>query len=67
MPIFEAGDIMVFEEIDDLVVVEAEHFAQQLHIEKRWWYIITAKQESKITPDGDDNHANSARGQKTDF
>jgi len=55
----EAG---IFEETGGLVAVEAEHFAVQTETETRKWYITSATQTPKISPDGDESHADSASG-----
>jgi hypothetical protein len=52
----------VFEEIDGVVAVEAEHFTWQTQTDARQWYIQTARQSSAVAPDGDDNHAKLASG-----
>ncbi len=53
---------MIFEEIDGVLTVEAEHFRSQTLTEKRAWHIVTTDQEPGITPDGDPNHAATASG-----
>ena len=62
MSIFEAGDIMVFEETDGLVAVEAEHFAVQIETDVRKWYVTSAAQKPQMSPDGDESHETSASG-----
>ena len=52
----------IFEEKDGLVAVEAEHFAVQTDMEIRKWYITSASKTSEVSPDGDENHADSASG-----
>ena len=57
-----AGDVVVFEEKNGLVTGEAEHFAAQLKTDIRKWHITSKSLASKITPDGDPSHADSASG-----
>jgi len=57
-----AGDVVVFEENSGLVVGEAEHFAAQLKIDVRKWYVAGKSQSLQIMPDGDPSHADSASG-----
>lgn len=56
------GEDVVFEEVDGLVAVEAEHFFKQTLMEKRAWYLTTAKVSPKVEPDGDPNHAKDTSG-----
>jgi hypothetical protein len=53
---------VIFEERNGLVAVEAEHFIQQTHTDKRQWYVTTRDVTPDVTPDGDENHAASASG-----
>jgi hypothetical protein len=53
---------VVFEEVDGVVAVEAEHFFQQDKTETRAWYLTTAKHTPQVRPDGDENHAAGAGG-----
>ena len=57
-----AGDVVVFEETDALVVGEAEHFAAQLKTDVRKWHVTSKTQMPQITPDGDPDHSDSASG-----
>jgi hypothetical protein len=52
----------VFEERGGLVAIEAEHFAVQAETETRKWFITSASRTPEISPDGDENHADSASG-----
>ncbi len=56
------GDDVVFAETDGLVAVEAEHFFQQTHSDKRAWHVTTAESPSGIAPDGDSSHVAGASG-----
>jgi len=56
------GTTKIFEETGGLVAVEAEHFAVQTDTDVRKWYITSKSQTPEISPDGDENHANSASG-----
>jgi hypothetical protein len=51
-----------FEEVGGLVSVEAEHFVVQTETGKRQWYITTATRMPDVSPDGDENHADTASG-----
>lgn len=53
---------VVFEEVDGLVAVEAEHFFKQTHTDVRRWYLTTIQASPGIEPDGDPSHADSASG-----
>jgi hypothetical protein len=53
---------VVFEEVDGLVAVEAEHFFQQTHDDKRRWHLTTARQTPRVEPDGDPTHLVGASG-----
>ncbi|MGD1889906.1 MAG: hypothetical protein ACFB15_04805 [Cyclobacteriaceae bacterium] len=52
----------VFEEVDGIVVVEAEHFTHQTDTLVRKWYVINETTSSLPTPDPDENHAATASG-----
>jgi len=52
----------VFEEVDGVVAVEAEHFTRQTDTLVRKWYIIDETTSSLPTPDPDENHAATASG-----
>lgn len=58
------GDDLVFEEVDGLVAVEAEHFSKQTKTEKRAW-ILTSPQTADdpvFEDDADEPHFKSASG-----
>ncbi|MBN2314415.1 MAG: DUF5060 domain-containing protein, partial [Sedimentisphaerales bacterium] len=59
---FDRTKTTIFEEVDGQVAVEAEHFAVQTETEKRQWYITTTDRTPDVSPDGDENHADSASG-----
>lgn len=52
----------VYEEKDGLLVVEAEHFAQQSYDDVRKWYVMNKEQTPDIQPDHDKNHYEGASG-----
>jgi hypothetical protein len=56
------SETKIFEEINGLVAVEAEHVAVQMLSEKRKWYITSATKKPDIAPDGDESHEASASG-----
>jgi hypothetical protein len=56
------GSDVVFEEVDGVVAVEAEHFQRQTLNKVRSWYIFTPDQRPKIDPDGDPAHLVGASG-----
>jgi hypothetical protein len=51
-----------FEEKDGLLVVEAEHFAQQSYDDVRRWYVMDAERTPDVQPDHDGNHFETASG-----
>jgi len=51
-----------FQESAGLVAVEAEHFAAQMKMDVRKWYITSAAQKPQVSPDGDESHEASASG-----
>ncbi len=53
---------VVFEEVDGLVAVEAEHFSSQDKQDVRGWYLVTADQTPSVKPDGDPPHVAGASG-----
>ncbi|TWU30691.1 DUF5060 domain-containing protein [Novipirellula artificiosorum] len=53
---------LVFEEVDGVVAVEAEHFYEQKVTDKRAWYITSSKKAPDLKPDADDSHAAGASG-----
>jgi hypothetical protein len=55
------GDV-VFEEVDGLVAVEAEHFCAQDKTDVRGWYLVTADRAPTVEPDGDPPHVAGASG-----
>lgn len=59
---FDPAGATVFKEVDGIVAVEAEHFAAQTQDQVRKWYITKTGNTPEITPDGDENHADSASG-----
>jgi len=56
------ADTTVFEEMNGLVAVEAEHVSVQMLSEKRKWYVTSATKKPNISPDGDESHEASASG-----
>jgi len=53
----------LFEEIDGLLAVEAEHFVEKSkNGAEREWLIWTSAMDPGVTPDPDGNHADSASG-----
>jgi hypothetical protein len=56
------SETKIFEEINCLVAVEAEHVAVQMLSEKRKWYITSAAKIPSAEPDGDESHEASASG-----
>ena len=56
-----SGDL-VFEEVDGLVAVEAEHFFKQEKSDVRAWYLTTGEKFAGLKPDHDPNHSASASG-----
>ena len=57
-----ASNRLVFEEINGLVAVEAEHFFEQDKSSARAWYITHPKFTPDVRPDADPNHAADASG-----
>ncbi len=55
-----AGSDLIFEEVDGLLAVEAEHFCKQTLTEKRAWHIISSKSAADIKPDPDPVHVAGA-------
>ncbi len=55
-------DSVVFEEVDGVVAVEAEHFQKQTHADKRAWYRFTPDVQPDVKPDGDPPHLEGASG-----
>jgi hypothetical protein len=52
----------VFEEVNGVVSVEAEHFFKQTNSNVRAWYLFTKSVNPKVTPDGDPSHIAGASG-----
>lgn len=50
----------VFEEVDGIVAVEAEHFLSQDSAEIRQWYLMSLSDSAIVLPDSDINHAATA-------
>lgn len=50
----------VFQEVNGIVAVEAEHFMTQEMTDARAWYRFDAKQIPNVKPDPDDHHINGA-------
>jgi hypothetical protein len=57
-----AAPDLVFDEVDGILAVEAEHFHKQTLGDKRAWHITTTQAAPDLRPDGDPPHAASARG-----
>ena len=57
-----SADTTIFEEINGLVAVEAEHVAVQMLSEKKKWYITSVSKKPDKAPDGDESHEASASG-----
>jgi len=53
---------VVWEEVDGLLAVEAEHFFKQSHTEKRAWYRTSSAETAQLNPDGDPAHVAGASG-----
>jgi Domain of unknown function (DUF5060)/Putative collagen-binding domain of a collagenase len=53
---------LVFEEVEGIVAVEAEHFYKQGLTDKRAWYITSSKKQPDVKPDADDSHVAGASG-----
>ncbi|MEM0914549.1 MAG: DUF5060 domain-containing protein [Planctomycetota bacterium] len=53
---------VVFEEVDGLVAVEAEHFSKQDTNDFRAWYPTTTQKTPDVGRDDDPNHADGASG-----
>ncbi len=53
----------VYEERDELLVVEAEHYAKQSYDDVRKWYLTTPSKTPDLDPDADGNHAEGASGE----
>lgn len=53
---------LVFAERDGVIAVEAEHFAEQTHRDRRAFYLVTSDSKPNIEPDGDPPHVAGASG-----
>ena len=53
-------ETVVFEEIDGLLAVEAEHCFQQTSVSPRRFYLTTKQSQPEVSPDGDPNHVGGA-------
>lgn len=58
----EGQEVLVFEEIDGTLAVEAEHYTSQTDTLIRKWYFVDGSASSLPTPDPDENHAATASG-----
>jgi hypothetical protein len=56
------GEDVVFEEVDGVLAIEAEHFYDQSKTEVRAFYLTTADQEAGLEPDADPSHVAGASG-----
>jgi hypothetical protein len=57
-----AAPDLVFDEVDGIVAVEAEHFCKQTLTDKRAWHITSSKAVPDIKPDADPPHVAGASG-----
>jgi hypothetical protein len=57
-----AAPRLVFDEVDGIVAVEAEHFYKQTLTDKRAWYITASKSVPDSKPDADPAHVAGASG-----
>jgi len=55
-------DNLLFEEVNGLVAVEAEHFCKQSHTLKRAWHLTTHALNPDLRPDPDPPHPDNASG-----
>ena len=56
------GKDVVFQEVDGVVAVEAEHFHRQELTETRAWWLVSSRHRPGATPDGDPPHLDGASG-----
>jgi len=56
------GPDVVFEEVDGVLAVEAEHFYKQTLNKVRSWYLFTPDRQPRVQPDGDPPHLPDASG-----
>lgn len=52
----------IFEEVDGVVAVEAEHFHAQTMTDKRGWFLFTPDDQPTFEPDPDEPHLDGASG-----
>jgi hypothetical protein len=57
-----ASKDLVFEEIDGVLAVEAEHFGAQTLTDVRAWHVFTPDRKPEVEPDGDPPHLEGASG-----
>ena len=57
-----AAPDLVFDEVDGIVAVEAEHFYKQTLTDKRAWHITSSKNAPDLKPDADPAHVAGASG-----
>lgn len=57
-----AAPDLVFEEVEGIVAVEAEHFYKQTLTDKRAWHITSSTNVPEIKPDADPPHVAGASG-----
>lgn len=53
---------VVFDEVDGVVAVEAEHFYKQMLTDKRAWHITSSTAARDVKPDADPAHLAGASG-----
>ncbi len=56
------GKEVLFEEVDGVVAVEAEHFYRQTLNDVRSWHLFTPTQQPRLEPDADPPHLSDASG-----
>jgi len=56
------GEDLVFEEVDGVLAVEAEHYYKQTLNDVRSWHRFTKQRQPKLTPDADPPHLTDASG-----
>lgn len=57
-----AAPDLVFDEVDGILAVEAEHFYKQTLTDKRAWYITSSNNAPDVKPDADPPHVAGATG-----
>jgi len=57
-----AAPDLVFDEVDGIVAVEAEHFSKQTLADKRAWHLTTSQSKPDLKPDADPAHVAGASG-----